>query len=70
MTRILRPSCFNTRANAAKRLSSPTSLWTYFAKKVLHAMNEANDPATLASAATNQPLGNPYKNPAMVRDVE
>jgi len=70
MHRILSPSCLSVRARASKRLSAPTSRWTYFESMVREARNEARDPMTVALATMNQPFGNPYTKPATVTVVE
>lgn len=70
MHKILSPSCLSVRANASKRLSPPTSRWTYFERTVRDAMNEQRDPATVAEATMYHPWGMPYTKPVMVTAVE
>ena len=70
MHKIFSPSCFSVKAKASKRLSPPTSRWTYFARMVRDARNEVREPMTVALHTINHPLGNPYTKPVTVTDVE
>lgn len=70
MHKIFNPSCFSVKAKASKRLSPPTSRWTYFDSIVRHARKEVREPRTVAEETTNHPLGNPYTKPVTVTAVE
>lgn len=59
MTSIFNPSCFKVNANAVNLLSSPTKRFTYPENMVRDVRKEHREPATVAAATMNQPLGNP-----------
>jgi len=70
MHKIFSPSCFNVKARASNRLSSPTRRWTYFERMVREARNEKSEPTTVAVETMNQPFGKPYMKPDIATVVE